>query len=181
MRIFSLQTVEQRHRTHHIAAPDAASAERALRARLPRGARISHGAVAFDHAADRASAEGAIARLLATDYLPIDDNDAMIEDWVLMARQSPDAETLAQVNAALGPAGLRVTDEDMLWIGSAASIPAMGLIFEATEWAGQGLTNALRRSVGAKLSNMTFAGRRARAVGLPLAVVFAVQPQEVMQ
>lgn len=183
MKIFSLHTIEQRHRTHRIAARDAAAAERALKSRLPRGARIIERAVAVDIDADASSAEAAISHLLSTDFLPLDAGiDAKIEDWVLHARsQRHLPATLARINAGLGPVGLRVSADDQLWIGSAASVPAIGLIFEGTEWAGTGLTSALRHMTGAQLSNMTFAGKRARAVGLPLAVVFAVQPQEATQ
>jgi hypothetical protein len=181
MRLYTLQTVETRRRSWRIPAPDAASAERALRASLPPGVRIIDHATPCDHSANAASAEGALARLLGTDYLHYDGAAQKIEDWILRAREHLAAGGFAldQTNALLAPAGLRVYPGDMIWIASAASCPAMAMIFAGTQWAGQGLTNALRQMKGADLANLTFAGKRARAVGLPLSAVFAIQPERI--
>lgn len=185
MRLFSIPTVETRRRLWRVAAPDAATAERALRAQLPAGSKIVASATPCDPAHDLSSAEQALARLLSTDYLPHGGTPQKLEDWVLRARAAGAGDDRAQANAALGPMGLRLDDHDCLWVGSAVSVPALALMFAGTTWAGQGLTAALRRVPGMRLCNMTFAGRRARAVGLPLTFVFAAQPinapREVLQ
>lgn len=175
MRLFTVNTVETRRRAWTVAARDAHAAERAVRARLPRGARITERPVPVEDIDTTASGEAALAQLLGTPYLPRDGAPMMIEDWVLLALGNDEGPGRDAVNTRLAPAGLRVAD-DCLWIGSAACIPAMGLIFEGTEWAGRGLADALRLLPGARTRHMTYAGRRARSIGLPLAQVFAVQP-----
>lgn len=172
MRLFTVPTVETRRRTYTVAAPDAASATAAIRAQLPKGARVLATAIERDHDAETALGEDALAYLLGQDYLPDENRDMKIEDWVLRAAATDTPAERARVNALLAPVGLRV-DDRTLWVGSAQSVPAMGLIFAGTQWAGAALGAALRRIPGAELSNMCFAGKRARAIGLPLAAIFA--------
>lgn len=177
MRLFVLHTTETLKRAHRVAAPDAASARRALSARLAPGQKLVGNAEPLDHAADLASGEGALARLLSSPYLDCGGDQLRVEDWVLTARTG--AEDRAEVNPLLAPIGLRVTEDDRLLVASANSIPGLALLFEGTCWAGPGLMRALSALPGAvrPAVSRTFAGRGCRVVSLPLSTVFAVQPE----
>lgn len=178
MRIFQIVTAETLHRTHRVAAGSAAQAEKAMRAALRPGQRIVESARPVDHAADEASGEEAIARLLGTEYLEHSGATRLVEDWVLDGRRGALARERA--NTVLAPIGLRISEDDRLWVASADCVPGLALVFEGTQWAGAGLRNALAAIDGAERSRhpLTFAGRRARATAIPLSVIFAVQPQE---
>lgn len=179
MRLFVLHTTETLKRAHRIAAPDADTAVRLLRANLAPGQKLVGAAEPLDHCADSASGEEALARLLSAPYLDHQGDPLRVEDWVLTARS--DAADRAQVNPLLAPIGLRVTDDDQLLVASANSIPGLGLIFAGTKWAGPGLARALAALPGAERPKIsrTFAGRACRVVALPLSTVFAVQPESV--
>lgn len=175
MRLFSVHTVEQRHRRITVAAKDAFSAERAVRARLSRGARIVERPVPLEEIDTLASGRGALALLLATAYLPRDAAPMTVGDWVRLAGSAGTADEAEALNVRLAPLGLRVLD-DTLWIGTASRIPSLALIYDGTEWSGRGLADALRQLPGARPALKTFAGMRSRCLGIALSVVFEQTP-----
>lgn len=174
MRLYSVQTEQTRRRAWRVAARDEQNALRAVRASMPPGARIIGTPELCDHGMDDGSGKEALGILLGQEYLADDTGAPMlIEDWVLRAHSLAHVhDGYARVNARLAPVGLRVYGPTF-YVGSAASLPSLALIFEGTQWAGQGLTAALRRIEGARPTNMTFQGQRSRAVGLPMSLIVA--------
>lgn len=115
----------------------------------------------------------ALDALLNRDFMDLQGlKDAPVEAWLRAAALPGMCD---QLNASLALAGLRVTpDRDgilWLWIGSPVSIPLLA-VWVADRMAPSMFLPALQAMEGAtRPRGMTFAGLKARAVGLPLASV----------
>lgn len=113
-------------------------------------------------------------RLLSRDFMPLNGQpDAAVESWVSHAMKV----SVDQANATLALAGMRVGfDRDglaWLWIASAMSIPVLAEWMILANRSASDLLPALQSLPGAtRPRGMTFAGLKARAVGLPMSTVF---------
>lgn len=163
MHLFTVAIQETRIRQRRIAAPDELTAERLIRRGLKRGDQIMS-ISRHVHIGDPDTGQAALDFLLTRDFLPLDGRDATVADWIGACMRDPSSMTR---DRALSVAGLRVTP-DRLSIGSAACIPTLMHWCDGTPWHGFNLTAALRGLPGSTFANMTYAGRRARSVQLPL-------------
>lgn len=170
MRLFTLTVEERRVVRQRIAAPDPAAAMALARRGLGRRDRIL-GCDETGIDPDQDAAQDALSWLLDRPFLPLPGHQlaAPVRSWIGWTRGNPD-----RGNAILATAGLRLGPDGRLAVGSATTIPTLGWWTQGTIWAGGGLTAALRAMPGAELTNLTFAGRRARAVRVPIA---AATPQ----
>ncbi len=139
-----------------------------IRQVLPEGARALTAVPAG--LADPDQGRKALSALLARDFMDLAGmKDAPVEAW-LRAAAVPDLR--ATMNETLALAGLRVTaDADgilWLWIGSPQSIPLLSA-WVTDRMAPSMFLPAIQAIEGAtRPRGMTFAGIKARAVGLPL-------------
>lgn len=183
--IYHVQVEERRIRRHRIAAPSAEAAERMVRQTLGRHDRIVTSAeVALT--LDDEAAEQALAMIVNQPFVPLAGAPMTVRDWL---RRAIGPTERAAANAVLASAGLRVYGGDPigegrytahhLYIGSAATIPTLTLWCAGTRFAGSGLTAALRHLSGATLTNMTYAGRRARSVCIPMQPYFSFVPKMI--
>lgn len=112
--------------------------------------------------------------LLSRNFMALNGQpDAAVESWVSHAMKV----SVDQANATLALAGMRVGfDRDglaWLWIASAMSIPALNWWMKGLGRDASDLLPALQSLPGAtRPRGMTFAGLKARAVGLPMSTVF---------
>lgn len=142
-----------------------------IRQVLPEGARALTAAPLGRAAPDQGQA--ALDALLARDFMDLAGmKDAPVEAW-LRAAALPDLR--ASLNETLALAGLRVAEDAdgilWLWIGSPQSIPLL-CAWVTDRMAPSMFLPAIQAIDGAtRPRGMTFAGIKARAVGLPLAAV----------
>lgn len=163
MQIYVAHIETRRTRLVRFAAKSAATAERSANVLLRPGDKL----VSVDPLGlkDPVSARSAIDHLLDRDYLPIDGQMHTVGEWLRLALTAPE-----DFNPRLALAGLRISEGSIV-IASPVSIPVLSDWFADTPWAGQALLQTLDALPGASRSNFTFAGRRARALLLPAAVV----------
>lgn len=164
---FSVTLERMERRKVRVAATSPEGAMASIRHVLPEGARVLD--VTPVGRGDPAEARAALDHLLLRDFMDLAGlKDAPVEAWLRAAALPGKADEL---NPKLALAGLRVTpgaDGPMLWVGSPLSIPLLADWFQSF-MAPAFVHPALMALDGAtRPRGMTFAGIKARAVGLPL-------------
>ncbi len=170
MQIFSVTLAERRVRQMRVAAPSREAALEALQATAREGDTVQD--IRLWSPRNRGAGLAALHHLLGRDYLPLPGVglNPTVQDWVEYTANTD----LAAGNETLALIGLRVLEEpDRLLVGSPASVPGLAALMRGTSWTGTDLLPTLMALDGAERSNCTFAGRRARAVALPLRLVLA--------
>lgn len=164
MRAFQVTITEIRERKVSVVSHDLNGAKHAVQAMLGAGESIKKAEQVGE--ARAGLAREAILHLLRQDYLTLNGKAALVEDW-LRATVGQDQARQRVLNARLALAGLRVTFENQIVIGSAGSVPTLGQWFEHTEWQGPDLISTLRTLPDAVVRVFSFAGINSKAVVLP--------------
>lgn len=177
MKLYTITIEERRRLQIRSVATDAAGARQQVRAQLNRQGRQAKILTSFEADNDPGAASGrdALARLMGREFLALGGNVASIGEWVrhgetALSQGRAGTDRARMVNASLALAGMRLVGIDRactLFIANSRAFTFLIDAFHGTRWAEGGWAGALRAIEGATLSNLTFAGQRSRAVGVP--------------
>ena len=162
-------------KTITVLAPSLTAARRAVAVRAGfRTGRITDicetesGDQTTDHAtATSADGHAALQILLTAEFLELFARPACIADWLRSDTTQAGQAWQDIANAKLSLAGLRIV-EGGLAVANNPEFMFLINLFAATKWAGGQWSMALRNIPGARVTNLTFAGIRSRAVIVPL-------------
>lgn len=166
MRLWAVTIDIRETREVQVVAASLDDARRAAQDVMPRAGRIA-AVNELDTRAPLDSAVAALKHILHANFLPLFGQAASLLDWLTDDRPVSKGDLI--INARWG---LRVQDDDCgtplaLMVGSDDVFPTIANLVHGTPWQGTGLAAALRCLPGASSTNLTFAGRHARATRVP--------------
>lgn len=164
MRAFVVTIETPRRRTVQVVADRAEDAARAARRTIGAGSRVVD--VALVARNDQDAGRSALRLILSQPWLDLDGAEAITADWLAAAKAGNEGPTDPH-NRALAAAGLRVSPDGDLIVGSAGSIPNLADWMADTAFHGKNLLSALARLPGAARTVIHFAGICSKAVILP--------------